>query len=185
MDSFFQCQESKFSPIGPSPQKKHLIEKIWTLFVRRRFWEHLKMHKICILGNSHVASLKQGWEQIKGSWPRVEVSFFAQAGVEGLHSVFVDGYHLTSRKSNARESFVLTHGEERMDIWKYDSFLIYGAKSRNYWPGNTFYSMSCLKSVIEDLTCGTPAQHVLSCLREVSEAPIFIGHSPLRAAKII
>lgn len=143
------------------------------------------MHKICILGNSHVASLKQGWEQIKGSWPRVEVSFFAQAGVEGLHSVFVDGYHLTSRKSNARESFVLTHGEERMDIWKYDSFLIYGAKSRNYWPGNTFYSMSCLKSVIEDLTCGTPAQHVLSCLREVSEAPVFIGHSPLRAAKII
>jgi hypothetical protein len=27
MDSFFQCQESKFGPIGPSPQNKTLDRK--------------------------------------------------------------------------------------------------------------------------------------------------------------
>jgi hypothetical protein len=143
------------------------------------------MHKICILGNSHVASLKQGWKNTMGDWPGIEVSFFAQAGNEGLKSVFADGQHLTSNNSKARDSFVLTHGEGHMDIDKYDSFLIYGAGSVNYWPGNIFYSTNCVKSVVDDLTCNTPAQHVLSCLRKVSKAPIFIGHTPLHAAKKI
>ena len=143
------------------------------------------MHRICILGNSHVASVKQGWENIGEDWPGIDVSFFAQAGNQGLQSVCVDGHHLTSKQSKARNSFSLTHGKERMDIESYDSFLIYGARSRNYWPGNTFYSRSCVETVIDDLTCDTPAQHVLSCLRQVSEVPIFIGHSPLLAAKKI
>lgn len=143
------------------------------------------MHKICILGNSHVASVKQGWENIKESWPNIEVSFFAEAGNDGLKSVHVDGHHLTSDLEHAKKSIALTYGKERMDIRSYDSFLIYGAKSRSYFPNGSFYSKSCLQSVMDDLTIDTPAQHVLSCLREVSDAPLFIGHTPLAAAETI
>ena len=41
---------------------------------------------ICALGDSHVGSLKRGWGEIKGEYPKHEITFFAQRsdGLDGL-----------------------------------------------------------------------------------------------------
>lgn len=38
--------------------------------------------------------------------------------------------------------------------------------------------------MVDDLTCGIPAAHVLNCLREVTKVPVYIGHTPLAAARV-
>lgn len=126
-----------------------------------------------------------GWNMISERWPEIEVSFFGQAGNEGLATVFVSEGQLTSSSDHARKAFVMTHGRDYLEIGNYDSFLIYGARSRNFWPGNNFYSSACLNAALDDLTRDTPAQHVLSCLRGASKAPIFVGHTPLVAARMV
>jgi hypothetical protein len=117
--------------------------------------------------------------------PQISINFFAQAGNEGLGTVYVDGQHLTADSDHTRKALIATYGKYRLDILDYDSFVIFGAKSRTFWPSDTFYSSACLDAAIEDLTIHTPAHHVLSCLREVTDAPICIGHTPLVAARNI
>lgn len=143
------------------------------------------MTKICILGNSHVASLKQGWDQIGEHWPSINVQFFAQPGNDGLKTVRLDGHFLTSDHENAKKAFMTTHGAERLDLRSFDLFLIYGSQSQCLMLGDGFYSKQCIDATIDDLTRGTPAQHVLECLRQVTDAPIFVGHTPLRAARTV
>jgi hypothetical protein len=141
------------------------------------------MHKICILGNSHVGSLKAAWEKMRSNWPDIDVAFFAQAGVRGLDSVILDGGRLGSDSEHVRTHFVATHGKEWLEIGEYDGFLIYGAGCRTYWPQDAFYSAACVDAAFGDLTEGTPAQHVLALLRAATEVPIYLGHNPLLAAR--
>lgn len=143
------------------------------------------MHKICILGNSHVACLKHGWTKIAERYPDFRVSFFAEAGNEGLGTVYLDGRQLTAKGDYARNAFAVTHGKDRLDIDDYDVFLIFGARAQTFWPTDVFYSAACLDAAFDDLTLGTPAKRVLTCLAEVTDAPIYVGHTPLLAAREI
>ncbi len=143
------------------------------------------MHKICILGNSHVACLKHGWTKIAENHPDFQISFFAEAGNDGLGTVCLDGRQLTAKSDHARNAFTVTHGKDRLDIDEYDGFLIFGARAQTFWPTDTFYSTACLDAAFDDLTTGTPANRVLTCLAEVTDAPIYVGHSPLLAAREI
>lgn len=143
------------------------------------------MLKLCILGNSHIASLKLGWEEIKLGQPEIQADFFAQAGNDGLATVVVKGGKLTSENKDVRKAFVRTYGKEYLRIANYDSFLIYGARSRTYWPSGGFFSSACLDAAISDLTRETPAQLVLNALRQETDAPIYVGHTPLLAARTV
>lgn len=84
--------------------------------------------KICIISNSHAASLKNGWESIKSLYPNLELTFFATPN-RGMAKVRpVNGENrFVSHDSLIRERLSYTSGGlESIDVDNYDSFLVHG-----------------------------------------------------------
>lgn len=89
--------------------------------------------KICVIGNSHVAALKQGWERVsvQREYSDVSLDFFAapRDGVKQLK--YRDGALSTDDpelKSHMRTS---SQGMEKIVVADYDVFVIHGLLSLN------------------------------------------------------
>ena len=61
------------------------------------------MMKICVLGNSHIASLKNGWDRVGQKYPDIELVFFGARGA-GLDGLELDGKALVAANDDLRHS---------------------------------------------------------------------------------
>lgn len=141
---------------------------------------------ICVLGNSHVGSLKLGWNLIEQDYPGIKITFFA-ARACGLE-------HLTVRKgmlipSNAHLKKSLRHtsgGHEAIDLSLFDICLIYGlrfsfpykleiSRTANY------FSKAAYECSLHDTIINTLSIQTLKKVRSLSDIPLYIGHNPLTA----
>lgn len=84
------------------------------------------MTKMCVIGNSHVAALKLGWEAIKNDVPDVEVTFFG-AHRDSFDELVSHGRKLVPQSDNVRKSMAFTSGGHReIVIDDYDVFVVHG-----------------------------------------------------------
>lgn len=136
--------------------------------------------KICVMGNSHVGSLKRGWDEIKGDYPEHEITFFAQRsdGLEGL--IAHDGKLIANNEKLAKALEFTSGGRKEIDPNDHDIFLIYGAGVNINWVAdNHFYSNAVIESSLNDLVTNTLSFSLLKRLRALTDKPVFIGHLPL------
>ena len=139
--------------------------------------------KICVLGNSHVGSLKRGWDTIKGDYPQHEITFFAQRsdGLEGL--IAHDGKLIADNEKLAKALEFTSGGKKAIDPQEHDIFLIYGAGlTINLVAHDQFYSKAVIESSLNDLVSNTLSFSLLKRLRASTDKRIFIGHLPLLPA---
>lgn len=82
--------------------------------------------KICVIGNSHISTVKMGWEAIGYKYPEVEFSFYGSIA-QSLMGACIDGRRLVPLSESLRRSFRLTSGgSSEIYVDDYDFFLIVG-----------------------------------------------------------
>jgi len=83
---------------------------------------------ICVISNSHAASLKNGWETIGERFPNIDITFFAapNRGMSGV-KFDVESRAYKTRNHSVRKVLAMTSGGYgRIDIDSYNAFLVYG-----------------------------------------------------------
>lgn len=136
--------------------------------------------KIAILGDSHVAALRLGWEQIADEYPEVDVSFFAQRR-DGLKDLEVQPGRLVPRSEALREAFRFTSGGlEEVQIDVYDAVLVHGLCAMPYFMNpDAVYSEQAVDQALQDTRVGRLSQDVVEKVHQAGGRRIYVGHDPL------
>lgn len=141
------------------------------------------MIKICVMGNSHVGSLKRGWDNINSECPGKEITFFAHRA-DGLNGLIPKDKKLVPDNADLVNALKFTSGgKQEINPEAYDIFLIYALGSTvNFTQSSRFYSRAVIKKSLNDFVENTLSFKLLKRLREVTNKKIFIGHTPFAAA---
>lgn len=83
--------------------------------------------RLCVLGNSHLAALKDGWAARPGRWPGVAADFIGAHGNLLLETT-VEGGRLTPVTPAARAAFLSLGGVAAADLAAYDGIVIAGCQ---------------------------------------------------------
>lgn len=149
------------------------------------------MHKVCIIGDSHVAALRKGWAGIKSEFPDFVLTYFAaeEAPYEGL--VIQDGSLLAANPKLA-EMFELTSGGLRVIGPDYDLYILCGLKltpqhalivRKEYWSRHKdaipveVFETEFATAIEADLRRSQSAR-TLKMLRATTKAPIALIANP-------
>lgn len=80
--------------------------------------------KVCVIGNSHVGALRQGWMRLSTDFPDTNITFFASPQKD-MHSLEMHEGNLVSRMPRAVRSMKYTSGgQDRIAVDQYDAFAI-------------------------------------------------------------
>jgi hypothetical protein len=141
------------------------------------------MKKICIIGNSHVASLKSAWDRIYGDYHDVSITFYAQRSV-GLKDLIVDNGRLMPGTDALRDALRFTSdGHEYIDVKQFDHVLLYGlGVFAPIVSPDIFYSEALIETLLSKGFDGSLGFKILNKIRKISSQKVFIGHVPLKKA---
>jgi len=136
--------------------------------------------KICILGNSHTASLKTGWDKISSDYPQVMLTFFAARG-NAMSRLESKLNMLIAKDTELENSLKFTSGGiKQIDLNNYDLFLIYGLGFRIPKLDKRLPS-STLNMLFSEINSKSLSINLANKIRDIVSAPIYIGHAPLKA----
>ena len=100
--------------------------------------------RVLILGNSHLACLREAWAAEPSRWPRLEATFLG-AHKDLLLRTAVEGGRLRPATDAARAAFLRVNGTEEADLGACDAIIIVGcmiatataalARRDMRWPG--------------------------------------------------
>lgn len=135
------------------------------------------MKSLCVIGNSHIASLKQGWDRIARDYQDIELVFFGSPA-NSLYAMEVRGGSLVPGNKNLEEAFAFTSGGKREIVTaEYSAFLCYGMGLQlpAVEPG---YSSAVWQAILRDSTTSSLNLTVARLLRKATPVPVHIGHNP-------
>lgn len=82
--------------------------------------------RLCILGNSHVAALRDAWMQHPGRWPGLTLHFLAAPKDGLLHTTVQDG-RLVPTCDSSRTALLHSCGISDITLADHDGFVVAGA----------------------------------------------------------
>ena len=136
--------------------------------------------KICVIGNSHVASLKLGWDRVAAEFPGVELCFFAAKGhmMSGLE---VEGGKLVSGNNKLGTLLArFSDGVSEIRPQDFDAFVLYGLAL--YLPRLEVGSSKELRrAAAKDYLSNSVVLNLLMKLRSITDKMIWIGPCPMEA----
>src|ERR1700726_4363476 len=140
--------------------------------------------RVCVIGNSHVAALKLGWTQVRTTYPKVEITFFAHAGLF-INYLKLEDSCLVPTTEDLRKAIAFTSGgQDRIRPEAFDCFLIYALTAKPAFARSSqFYSAACVKALANNLVANTASTRLLRELKEITAKRIHVGHDPLLAAQ--
>lgn len=139
------------------------------------------MMRICMLGNSHIASLKNAWMEIGSMHPDCDLVFFASRQ-EGLSALQLkDNALIPTNDDAARDIRFTSGGHATIQLDEYDAFVTYGLLLSLPSLDRRLSSAVLRRSIVDGIS-NTLNIRLCKTIREGSSKPIFIGHNPLRAA---
>ena len=136
--------------------------------------------KLCVLGNSHVSSLKTAWDILHPHWAGIDLVFFASRG-DGLQGLELQGDRLVPGFDELAK--VLAHtsgGDGSVNLGDYDAFVLYGL-SFTLPPLHACYSAAVRRQISLDVFEQSLSRRLLRQIRAGSSKPVFVGHNPLYA----
>lgn len=140
--------------------------------------------RICVIGDSHAASLKRAWDGMVELHAEFELRFFCARGLE-LSGMVVDELRLSpNSESLARTLRFTAGGVDHIDPKEYEIFLLYGMGCYPYFPQtDAFLSRATLAAAVRDFAKSTLSFELLLRLRAITAKDIYVGHRPMDAAK--
>lgn len=146
--------------------------------------------KLCVISNSHVVSLRQGWEQVNNFFPDTSITFFASHGITLTLLEVRKGTKKGSGVLYTQEGLVervleqTSGGLKQIDISQYDAFFVYGIKLRiPLIPIGT--SDAVIQQTYYDCITLSGNYDVITKIKSINKsAKIFVGHAPLPARQM-
>jgi hypothetical protein len=163
--------------------------------------------KICVLGNSHLASMKTGWDLVRDTTPEYELTFFG-APKAMMDDLSLEGNALVPGTDKLRRKLsMFSEGSESIDLDSFDAFVVVGLQfgprrlAQLYrthrpvsfeWRGplNNLAPMVSKKqqvtaiserlfndAMIAGLT-DTMAIRIIDMIRDVTEKPVYLVSAP-------
>jgi len=142
--------------------------------------------RVCVISNSHAASVKDGWDLLSSSMPNVDLTFFA-APNRGMASLKADyeAKKLYADKPGIPEFLSLTsNGLDVIDIEKYDAFFVYGLFLSVPRLDRRF-SSAVKMATISDSVNKSINIRVVKKLVKMTDAPIYYSPNPLLSDVIL
>lgn len=109
------------------------------------------MTKICVIGNSHLAALKLGWDQIKADHPQVDITFIGAPGNHMEDLRVRDGKVFAGNPSLKYKISKLCKNFDEIKISDFDQFIIVGS---NFGIGHVAYAFGEASTVDLGPTAG-------------------------------
>lgn len=139
--------------------------------------------RIFVIGNSHAASLKSGWDSIKDEYPHSELVFFAHRGLSMKRMTARKGGLYPETEDLKKAICHTSGGEDHIAVEKYSAGLLYGMDLHALPPEkNVFYSETVLAKSVEGSIAPTVLWSLVNKVRSLSELPIYLGHVPQMAS---
>lgn len=143
---------------------------------------------ICIIGNSHIGSLKTAWDEVKDSNEGVNLTFFG-AGGANLSSLVLDNNKIKSDDPFVSERFKTTsRGLKEIDLLAFDVFVLHGLGFTHPYPllnnyslvndSNQYISRQCFISTLHDYLNESLAIKICKLIRKASEKQIILSSQP-------
>ena len=151
--------------------------------------------RLLLIGNSHLAAPKLGWDEIADQYPEVRCDFFGGPAnwIEG--AVFEHGVIKVTAASSAEKVAKVTRGRTSVEVDGYDAIAFIGMRfglapymrqlSRltlhDLGPADQTFrivSKSCLRQMLSDILADTPAFRWSSMIAEASGKPVFLIPQP-------
>jgi hypothetical protein len=134
--------------------------------------------RLLIIGTSHVATLKQGWQLLAPPPADLTPTIFG-APLGKLASLKPDRDHLVSADAEARGLLLASGGAEAVTPGAFDAALLVGM--RLYVPRLDLRNSSALRAMtLADVMAG-PAMTLAKKLRRLAPLPLFFAPEPLWA----
>jgi len=153
------------------------------------------MSRVCIVGDSHVVALKQGWEAISGHLPETEIVLFA-AGHNTISDLRVEDGAILPASDKLRQAFVFSAGTDRIEAG-FDRFILcsmgfdhrHALKIANKFVAERFrsddsrapISDDCFTRAILDTLATSTMFSVAQMVRRITGAPITAICAPFGA----
>lgn len=140
--------------------------------------------RVCVLGNSHAAALKQGFDSLNDKPGRCEVTFFASRA-DGLRSLVCRGGKLLSPDANVSQNLLRTSGGQMViDPGAYDLFLIHALEFRYDYAllQSGAYTQGFIAAWMWQSWMESTAFHVLKLLLSVTDCEIVLSPQPYASA---
>jgi hypothetical protein len=137
--------------------------------------------KVCVISNSHAASLKTGYETIQENFPDMEVTFFASPAFSLRSLICQDGV-LLSKNEGVQNTLRLTSGGlDRIQVNDFDRFLVYGLHF-NIRPDAGQVSNAVLRALFQEHHKTQLNHQVAAMLLPLAPERVWVGPCPLPAA---
>lgn len=136
--------------------------------------------RLCIIGNSHTACLKEAWTGMSPAFPHIEIVFFA-ASANGLATLELKDGCLESADAEVTSSMRYTSGGmDRIPLAEFDAFLVHGL---NFLVPEflRFLSKAVISQCLDDIFAAAPNIAICSKIRHATGVDVYSGHNPLRA----
>jgi len=156
-------------------------------------------YRICIIGDSHVAALKNGWDEIAPQYPHVEVLYFAKPSTS-LMEVVREGSCITLGTRKGKRFLRKTFGYEELDTSGVDAFLCAGMMTgvhgfikmqlEHKLVGQTdeasqFVSEAAYLAAYRDIYKNSVLAHVARTLAGSGVSKGFVTLDPCRSAELL
>jgi len=157
------------------------------------------MSRLCVIGNSHVVAVREGWRDAGQLAERFSKSFYAAPG-ELMTDIQLRDGKLVPGSAEARKSMEVISGASEIDPGAFDAFLLVGLHVRLHLvaqiyrthrlaadagPNHQVISAGALGAAIAGQIEQTSGIKVASKLKSVTAAPIFLIPEPLPGEIII
>jgi hypothetical protein len=133
--------------------------------------------RLCVLGNSHAASLKRGWSTLQAALPGVELTFFAARATAMSDLVAGEGALVPATAALRKAIAFTSGGSESVQVARFDAFLTYGL----WLPMpllDTRLSEAVRRQACHDVLLDSLNHSICLELRKLTRAPILVGHDP-------
>ncbi|ODN68502.1 hypothetical protein [Methylobrevis pamukkalensis] len=138
--------------------------------------------KIAVLGNSHIAALKQGWTALAARCEGVDITFFGQQR-DGLKNLELSEGRLVATNPVLLESLRFTSGGHSfIELAAYDIILLHGmALMGHAIAPRQHFSRKALKAAFQEGVKDQLSYKLLMLIRSATDKRIYLGHEPLKA----
>lgn len=140
------------------------------------------MLRICLIGDSHLAALKQGWPSIEAEFPDTEVAFFA-AGGDMMLDLVVRGRRLQPSTEKLREILKFTSGRGARIQNTFDRYVLCGLRFSIEFAVKlrTENGNSIAPDDLYSVYDAAVGPETLRKLRRITDAPVVIVPTPFPA----
>ncbi|MEL7000180.1 MAG: hypothetical protein AAFP68_18135 [Pseudomonadota bacterium] len=82
--------------------------------------------RVCVLGNSHLASMKSGWDQVSDHVDGYELTFFG-APKAMMDDLVLEGRFLVPQTDKLKAKLrIFSEGSDKVDLKRFDAFIVVG-----------------------------------------------------------